>query len=348
MKVATLNARLRVGVGPKSTILMLQSLARIGLLPPFEAWNFYDPTAGLPEPDLLELVRMFPCEDGLTSEAFREHIKEQGQPDILWVDGRFAEPHVMQALDLCPDSFRIVYGNELPDEVEQVARYDLCLVDEEEHVATVRAQARNVHVAVWDKVVNYEELFRPLDREKRYDICYVAAITRRKKHKRLFRAMAKLKDRRLTCVCLGGTTMGGIDDPGHVALLAELRHLAEELGVAVEFVGLVSQEQVNEYLNQSRIGVMCSEKDGAPRALLEYLAADLPALAGDQLRGGQRFVTPETGLIRSRKEFHLGIAELLDTRDRYHPRAHFVRHYSFDRVMDRMARILREAGCPLE
>ncbi|MEX0785043.1 MAG: glycosyltransferase family 4 protein [Dehalococcoidia bacterium] len=347
MKVAFLNARLRVGVGPKSVLIMLRALARVGLLPPCEAWNFYDPAADLPEPQLPETVRGFACEDGLRSEAFREHIEEMGQPGIIWVDGRYAQPHVQQVLDLCPDSFRIVYGNELPDEVEQVDRYDLCLVDEEEHVAKVRSVAPNIHVAVWDKVVDYEETFRPLPREKRYDICYVARISSRKKHRRLLRAMAKLKDRQLTCVCVGGTTMGGIDHPGHVALLAELRHLADELGISVEFVGRVSQEQVNEYLNMSRIGVICSEKDGAPRALLEYLAADLAVLVSSQLCGGRRFVTPETGLIRSRKEFHAGIVQLLDTRDRFHPRAHLVRHYSFDQVMDRMAGILRAAGCPM-
>ncbi|MEX0785652.1 MAG: glycosyltransferase, partial [Dehalococcoidia bacterium] len=289
----------------------------------------------------------FPCGPDGRSPGLAGYVAAQGPPDLLWVDGRHDEPHVAQAIEHCPSSYKVVYGKARPQDVEGLERYDLCLVDEAWQADEVRKRAPGVQAHVWDKLIDYQDTFRPVAAEKRHDIVYVAAIAKRKNHELLFRAMARLRERDLSCVCVGGYARSGVDDPKRVEHFAGLQRLVEELGIAVEFAGRLASQEVNRKLNESRIGVMCSRKDSAPRAVLEYMAADIPVLVSSEMLGGQRYVGAEAGLVRARDEFHTGIAELLDNLDRYRPRDHYLRHFAREQVVDRMTAILREAGCPI-
>ncbi len=87
--------------------------------------------------------------------------------------------------------------------------------------------------------------------------------------------------------------------------------------------------------------------DGAPRAILEYMAADLPVLVNSELLAGARYIGMEAGLVNSPEEFHLGIAELLDNHQSYSPRASFLEHYSFQKVIGKFVRIMEQAGCKM-
>jgi glycosyltransferase involved in cell wall biosynthesis len=147
--------------------------------------------------------------------------------------------------------------------------------------------------------------------------------------------MAKLPERRLSCVCVGGRPNDN---------RAELERLVAELGVRVHFTGEARKTEVNEWVNKSRIGVICSKRDSAPRVMLEYMAADVPVLVNAELRAGLRYVGPEAGLVCPPEEFHLGIAQLLDHLDAYSPRAYLLGHYSREQVVARFAGILERAG----
>lgn len=215
-----------------------------------------------------------------------------------------------------------------------LARYDLCLVDEEWEVEEVQRVCPAVQCAIWDKLIDYERTHYPLPVEKIYDICYVAYLRERKNHELLFRALAKLPERQLTAVCVGDDRKGN---------RAELENLARELNLAVHFTGEVTKEEVNRYINQSRVGVMCATLDAAPRAILEYMAADVPVLVNAELWAGSRYVGPAAGLVKSPEEFHLGLAELLDYRKQYSPRAHLLEHYSAEPVLKKFIAILRPA-----
>ena len=273
------------------------------------------------------------------SDGLARDILDRGPPDIVWVSGHHAPPNMAQVFDLCRSSLKIVYSkNWTPWEVEQLERYDLCLVDEERQIGRVRQAAPNVPAAVWDKLIDYEGAHYPIECEKTYDLCYVAYLRPRKEHELLFEAMAKLKDRQLTCVCVGGDREGR---------MAQLERLAADLGCSVEFTGNVSAETVNTLMNRSRIGVMCAERDSAPRVILEYMAANVPVLVTSKLLAGTRYVGPQAGLVRAPEEFHLGIAKILDNRDSYTPRAFFLEHYSRDKVVAKFLAILEEAGFSL-
>ena len=313
---------------------IIAELERRGIASGCEEWRFSAAVSNGIEGGGLLPVRTFAVDSEGRSRELQDYITTAGAPAVVWVEGSHAPKYLRQAFELCERSLKIVYSKDWkPEKIEGLPSYDVCLVDEAWQVEKLRRQG--VRAAVWDKLIDYETAHRPIACEKRYDICYVAYLRRRKNHELLFRSMAKLHDRALRCVCVGG------DPDGR---LGELQRLAEELGVAVDFVGDVTKAEVNRYVNESRIGVICSREDAAPRALLEYMAADVPVLVNAELLAGARYVGPRAGMMRTPEEFHLGIAELLDSVEQYAPRAHLIEHFSRDRVIETFAGILRSAA----
>ncbi|MDQ7065575.1 MAG: glycosyltransferase family 4 protein, partial [candidate division KSB1 bacterium] len=267
----------KAGSSSKNIIFGLQKL---GLIDAAEEWKFWSgPPTEIEAADGFH-VRLFPAGPDLRSPELARHIAENGAPDILWVEGTDFPPYLAQMFELCPNSFKMVYSKQWrPWKIQALERYDLCLVDEEWEAQRVRKKFPQVHCGIWDKLIDYEHSHAPLNLKKRYDICYIAYLRKRKNHELLFRAMARLKDRRLSCVCIGD------DRKGHQA---ELEKMVQDMGLNVTFLGEIPKEKVNEVVNQSRMGVMCSVLDAAPRAILEYMAADVPVLVNRDLWAGSR------------------------------------------------------------
>lgn len=316
----------------KNLILALQSY---GFADECVEWRFWhseppqDVQAGLLP------VQDFACDDHEHSASLERYVAENGAPDILWVEGRTHPAYLQYAFDLCPRSFKINYSKHWrPWQVDDLERYDLSLVDEEWQANKLERRHPSVHAGIWDKLVDYDQVHYPLDCDKTYDICYIAYLRGRKNHELLLRAMARLPERNLTAVFVGGGR-------GH---REELERLANELHLAVRFVGEVAKEEINRYVNASRIGVMCARKDAVPRAILEYMAADVPVLVNSELMAGTRYVGAGAGLVRSPEEFHVGIAELLDHLDAYTPRAYLLEHHSRRAVAEKFMGILEQAG----
>jgi glycosyltransferase involved in cell wall biosynthesis len=313
-----------------------RELVRQGLATEFRQWRFWDqPTTEFSCPGLPPL-KVFQCRDQYNLVGLERQIHEVGEPDLIWVEGCKHRPFLARIFELCPHSRKIVYSKEWrPWMVKRLDCYDLCLVDEDWQVEEMRLRHPGVRCAVWDKLMDYEHQHYPVAVEKTFDICYVAFFSPRKNHELLLRAMAKHSERNLTCVLVGGDTKG---------FRPEVENLAAQLRVNVHFTGVVPKEEVNQYINQSRIGVICSERDAVPRALLEYMAAGVPVLVNANLRAGTRYVGPKAGLVRTPEDFHFGIAELLDNIERFSPREHLLEHFSRRKAVAKFMSVLEQAG----
>ncbi len=320
-----------------STKNVLIELLKRKLLTNCEEWKFWDRSPPELSLDGPIPVRHFACKPDLTSPDLPRYVAEVGVPDIIWVEGRVHPAFLQELFELCPASFKVVYSKDWrPWKIEGLAKFDLCLVDEDWQAAKVERQQPGVRAAVWDKLIDYDGMHYPVPGEKKYDICYVAYLRRRKNHALLLEAAARLGERRLSCVLVGGGS----------SLRGELERHAAELGVSAYFTGEVAKQDVNRYINESRIGVICSKNDAAPRATLEYLAADVPVLVNAELVAGSRYVVGGGGVVRSPAEFHLGIAELLDHGGDYAPRAHVLEHYSKEKVIGKLVDAFARAGRP--
>ena len=74
-------------------------------------------------------------------------------------------------------------------------------------------------------------------------------------------------------------------------LEAELRALAERLGVAAQVELLGHRDHVEEVLAEAHIGVLPSRIEGLSNTLLEFMASGLPAVAS-RVSGSEDFVKP--------------------------------------------------------
>jgi glycosyltransferase involved in cell wall biosynthesis len=274
------------------------------------------------------------------SPAFEQTIAVEGAPDILWVEGAEHPAHLELVSRLGQSSFKVIYSKDWkPWNVKRIETYDLCFVDEEAQAARMRKRFPDVHAGVWDKLIEYDDAHVPLGLPKEYDVCYVAYFRQRKNHLLLVDELAKLKDRNLRTVFVGG------DRKGQRSIV---QARCWELGLDVTFVDEVSKEQVNELVNRSRIGVMAAEKDAAPRVILEYLAANVPIVVNADLRAGARYVDERSGIVAAPDKMHEAIAIVLDNYDSYTPRESYLSRFDRDHVIETFTGVMAAAGKPLE
>ena len=324
--------------GSSSKNILLE-LLRQNRLSEVTEWKFWEQaSAHVSTPGLISISVYEMSQNRLI--GLEKHIEAEGAPDILWVEGPHHPDYLKSIFDLCPSSFKVVYSKDWkPWKIAGLADFDLCLVDEESQAEKVLRKVPTVHCGVWDKLIDYETMHYPTDAQKDFDICYVAYFRPRKNHKLLLEAMARLlPERRLSCVLIGG------DRDGY---LAELQSLASRLKVDVNFVGEVARDEINSYVNKSRVGLMVSEKDAAPRVILEYLAANIPVLVNSELRAGARYVNERSGAVMPPDRLQDSITQILDNYASYSPRAEYLARFSREKVVDRFARVLEKAGCPL-
>jgi phosphatidyl-myo-inositol dimannoside synthase len=80
--------------------------------------------------------------------------------------------------------------------------------------------------------------------------------------------------------------------------LPRLRQLADDLGLpgAVEFLGFVSDEELQAQLRQCALFALPSKKEGFGLVFLEAMAQGRPCL-GAQAGGIPEVLTPETGIL---------------------------------------------------
>ncbi len=292
-----------------------------------EEWRFWDGDFQEVWQDRQMPVKLFPCDEDFQLLALEKYLQKNGQPDIIWIEGTKFPEHIQRAFQLCPDSFKVIYSKDWrPWKVKGLGNYDLCLVDEDWEIQRVKDRYPTVQCLKWDKVVDYNNMHYPLKTEKKYDLCYIAHYRERKNHALLFRAMAKMNDRNLSCICIGGSRKGH---------RGELEEMAKSFDLNVHFTDEVPHEVINFYINQSRIGVMCSKYDAAPRAVLEYMAANVPVVVNAELLAGTRYVGPAAGVIKKPEEFHLGILDVLTNYQNYSPRDHLISNYSVEKVVKR-------------
>ena len=257
--------------------------------------------------------RMNGLEAAFSSNDMLGHIKAFGPPDILCVWGLGVGEDIMLA---CRDSFKIYNSIDapalrVPDNVSR--HFDLVITGAQWQSDVVQSRhpaMRTVTMPIGPEFAS-GLTFRPLDIPKVYDVIYVAAAQAYKRHDILFEALAKLP-RSLRALCVFG----------YGEMASDLRKQAGVLGLNVDFVGPpgVPFQEVNELMNQARIGVVCGIDDGAPAILTEYMLAGIPVLANSALSCGLQYITPETGASASAENFHEGICKLLERSSMLRPR----------------------------
>jgi glycosyltransferase involved in cell wall biosynthesis len=155
-----------------------------------------------------------------------------------------------------------------------------------------------------------------------YDLVMVANWGIHKRHATLFRALNDIHDRDLRVLLVGFPWAG--------RTIADVRQEARSIArksVHVEFVEQVSQTVLARYLNQCKVFVFLSRKEGDNKALVEAMFAGVPAIVFDQTVGGARSrINPRTGILSSDDELPDKIRYMLDHHSDFSPRSWAVEH----------------------
>lgn len=127
--------------------------------------------------------------------------------------------------------------------------------------------------------------------EKIYDSVYVANYMRVKRCHSYFRALARIRDTgfRAALVC---SSWGGSRDE----VLALVGHY--ELGQMLDLYEDLKQDELNVVLNQSKVNLLLSLKEGSNRSVFEGFAAGVPAIVlSENIGMNKSYVNSQTGRL---------------------------------------------------
>ncbi len=172
--------------------------------------------------------------------------------------------------------------------------------------------------------------------KKDFDVVMIASFMKLKRHDVLFRAMQRMRPR--IKVALIGRTWGRDR--------TQFEKQVSDAGVGDDvtiFQGLKGPE-INEVLNRSKINVLLSKMEGGNVALMEAMAAGVPAVVYKDIIGPRLSdINEETGLLAADEDLHHVLQQAIEGHARFRPREWFLRNtgpLNATRVLDAA---LREA-----
>ena len=154
--------------------------------------------------------------------------------------------------------------------------------------------------------------------EKDLDVVMVAGWSEVKRHWRFFKVLAGLKaDGHRLKVAL----VGYPQDKKREAIEDEARHFG--VRDQLELHEKLPIDQVNRLLTRAKVHVLWSRKEGANRALIEALFADVPVIARQGLGYGYAYpyVNERTGRFATEASLGRTILEVIGAPERFSPRA---------------------------
>lgn len=244
-------------------------------------------------------------------------------PDVLFVrDG--LRPYI-PVLDRYKDSLRIYWRAGFDNAPHWYPDFDIVLYADDKQVDEILSLNPNYLTAPMYKSAS-TDVYKPLSEKKLYDLCYVANVNRPvKNHYMLLDALDRV-DRKISCVFVGDTSA----HENHGTYASDVMNRAAESKHDIVFLGKISKNDTNTTMNQSKFGVICSEKEDSPRVIAEYLAAGIPVLCNSNLMDCDFYINDETGISRSPDDFSDGIDHMLDNYKTYSPHNYFMNNLTID------------------
>jgi len=180
------------------------------------------------------------------------------------------------------------------------------------------------------------DLFAPKKGPRTYDIVMVAAWWSTKRHYVLFRALARLRPRRLRVALIGYP----MDLTGE-----DIRRLMRRYGVEdqCESFESIPAECVAEIVADSKVAILLSKQEGNPKAPYEALFCDTPIILHRHNRGlRQSTVNEQTGLWADDRELPAAINHILDHRGEFRPREWALAHSGYRHATRQLNEALKD------
>jgi glycosyltransferase involved in cell wall biosynthesis len=176
--------------------------------------------------------------------------------------------------------------------------------------------------------------FVPNGSTPEFDVIQIACWSPRKRIELFIKAAAKLPH--LSFVQMGHFEHNGTSE--ELGYREKCIQLAQKLGAKIYFPFRNqtcnndlpnSKEEINDWINRARIGVLTATPEGCNRFKMECLAADRPMLiASDAGATTQRHINEKTGSLfkPTARALATAITRMLATRAQYSPRSYLLQH----------------------
>lgn len=181
------------------------------------------------------------------------------------------------------------------------------------------------------------DLFKPQDTEKlKNSLVFVGRLHPQKNLPLLLQVMKQLPQFKLQIIGVG---------PLREELIAmKNRNKLEN----VEFLGMIPQEELPEYLNKAEAFIFTTHIEGHPKALIEAMACRLPCI-GSNVEGIRDVILDgETGVLceRNVEDIKRGILELFEDKAKMKEmgrkaREFVVEKYSMDKILERRIKLIK-------
>lgn len=202
--------------------------------------------------------------------------------------------------------------------------FDLIFVDENSQIKKGEGKY-HCQLALLDKPIN-DKIFKPQKIKKKYDLCYVANFIFWKNHQQLFSALDKIPNsHKIKLVCAGKTF--GRD--------SEIKIAAWKYHINLTLTGGLTPAETAKIINQSKIGLIVSEKDANPRTIAETLACDAPLIVNANLVGGKRLINKQTGIIAKPEDLPKKIEWMLKNYKKFKPAQFYQKNLKLEQIINR-------------
>jgi glycosyltransferase involved in cell wall biosynthesis len=183
------------------------------------------------------------------------------------------------------------------------------------------------------------EVFKPLPGvQKDFDVIMIATFAPWKRHAVLFRAMQKLRPRRIRVALVGVTW-----ERTRKEFEQEIRRYGVQDDCTI-FQGILPA-QVNEALNRSKVKVLLTKIEGANRALSEAMSANVPVVVYKHIMGPRRTdVNPMTGMYADDEELPDVLTKAIESYRQFQPRAWYLQNSGYHNSTSTLNEALRLAA----
>lgn len=247
------------------------------------------------------------------TDDLQAYLDRYGYPDLYVNHGSGGQP----ILDLLENrTFRVhVPALRVRRDRTGNAGAECYLVDSEEFL--------DERSMMYIPVVNTHAIY-PTAAEKKWDFIYLAACYTGKRHDLLLRAARE----------------SGLSGHLHPVDASEL-DLAGTRITTTRF----NEVDVLSLLNSSRIAVYPGDVTSSPAAMWECVAAGLPIVVNENIRGGKHLVVSGvTGELASEDDFGDVMRHVVAHRESYAPREYFEEHFDTVNVLERYVRFFERMG----
>jgi glycosyltransferase involved in cell wall biosynthesis len=166
----------------------------------------------------------------------------------------------------------------------------------------------------------------------------IATFAPWKRHAVLFRAMQKLRPRRIRVALVGVTW-----ERTRKEFEQEIRRYGVQDDCTI-FQGILPA-QVNEVLNRSKVEVLLTKIEGANRALSEAMSANVPVVVYKHIMGPRRTdVNPTTGMYADDGELPDVLTRAIESYQQFQPRAWYLQNSGYENSTSTLNEALRLAA----